>query len=646
MRGAIIYPTTMSSSNQTATTITDNPPPREARHEMCTKYQQIAQGKLARLIVLKTILPSAVLMWYLTKSWLVVSLVSPFLMAFLVLIQSAFGLTLFRIIHGTPPIPTTPRHGVVVVNPQDHNKTPPSADKKQGQDSEEDITDGILYDLPYQSVFREAQHKSLLKDAQKQKPLRLLMVGDSLAIGVGQGKWPTPVMPETIAKTMSKNLGGRAVYWTCHGQTGASIGWVIRELDRGIEYLSRQNSLSRSTSCASEASSDDESTLLAGSSSLDSQQTAQFTPCSGLVGGGDIQALAGWRARLMQHRERFDPHLNGFYDIVVVLTGPNDAKSATLPFMLTGEDGELRKQAQQRGGGFGGDLQLLLETLGKKMQVRLNRLRKSVEAAAESVRDRMETSMERIAPGSMTHLQQYGPTQQNGSTGKIETEPQPWPQPSPQPSPRTDRHHHDHRAQHHRERAKHGHPLVVFPGLPNAALPVFQNIPICWYGGPPISFYGSTAVDILDAHKRDVACSFPEDIVFVRAPNRELATEYMELKGMYFEKRQMEEVVLSVRDISDEESEEREQVLKSYYEKRGHSAYHFSPFRTIRRLLGVPIDPYYKCCAVDGVHANEVGYDFWGRYLGHAIYQAWKERECRAHAPTEKGGASENKKRS
>jgi hypothetical protein len=52
------------------------------------------------------------------------------------------------------------------------------------------------------------------------KPLRLLVVGDSLAAGVGISKSGIPVLPESIARALSKAFGGRAVYWTCVGTPG------------------------------------------------------------------------------------------------------------------------------------------------------------------------------------------------------------------------------------------------------------------------------------------------------------------------------------------------------------------------------------------------------------------------------------------
>lgn len=51
-----------------------------------------------------------------------------------------------------------------------------------------------------------------------QQPLRILVVGDSLAAGVGISKSGIPVLPESIARALSRAYGGRAVVWTCMGE--------------------------------------------------------------------------------------------------------------------------------------------------------------------------------------------------------------------------------------------------------------------------------------------------------------------------------------------------------------------------------------------------------------------------------------------
>lgn len=63
-----------------------------------------------------------------------------------------------------------------------------------------------------------------------EEPLRLLVVGDSLAAGVGMSKSGTPVLPESIARGLSKAYGGRPVYWTCVGTPGVSASQIVQDI--------------------------------------------------------------------------------------------------------------------------------------------------------------------------------------------------------------------------------------------------------------------------------------------------------------------------------------------------------------------------------------------------------------------------------
>lgn len=95
------------------------------------------------------------------------------------IIQGSFMLNEFRVNHGHAPRPAMPARGVAVA-----------------------VNTGTRPVL------------------NTEKPLRLLVVGDSLAAGVGISKSGTPVLPESIARSLSKASGGRAVYWTCVGTPG------------------------------------------------------------------------------------------------------------------------------------------------------------------------------------------------------------------------------------------------------------------------------------------------------------------------------------------------------------------------------------------------------------------------------------------
>lgn len=116
------------------------------------------------------------------------------LLTFLVLfviavLQASAAVIRYRRNFGDAPLPILPSHGVVVA-------------KDKG-------------DTSLETTIRPDDES-----------LRLLLVGDSLACGVGQSVRVTPVMPEVISRELSRATG-KAVYWTCHGESGASAGWYV-----------------------------------------------------------------------------------------------------------------------------------------------------------------------------------------------------------------------------------------------------------------------------------------------------------------------------------------------------------------------------------------------------------------------------------
>jgi len=102
------------------------------------------------------------------------------------ILQGSFLLSDYRINYKDAPRPITPCHGALCHGDQQIQST--------------------------------ERGRTLLTTADN--PLRLLVVGDSLAAGVGVSDNGLPVLPESIAKALSKALDGRVVCWTCVGTPG------------------------------------------------------------------------------------------------------------------------------------------------------------------------------------------------------------------------------------------------------------------------------------------------------------------------------------------------------------------------------------------------------------------------------------------
>lgn len=632
-----------------------------------------------------------------------------FLAPVLAIVQGSLGILQFRVRFGRAPVPVTPSHGVVYAeDPPRSAKTGTSRRNRENRRDEAAATvterDRLLSHRAgtARSAVADASSAKLsstksIDDARKLPPVRLLVIGDSLAIGVGQRHSAFPVLPSAIARTLSRKLG-RVVYWTCHGAPGASTGWIVRELERGVASSSSPHShssaLSPATPTATSCSLAPEAVVVDWkkrdpASSPPRNQTASCS-AEGLmsrqssissevsdeeISNDDPHEAGPWRDRLAAHRRRFNPDLLGPYDIVIVLTGSNDLKSAFFPFLLTGEDAEFRRQAQMRGGSYSKELTRLVETLYDKMKVQIQHFRESiqtgvdqvrtqveaatesvrerVEQATESVRERMEETMERImipkGKGSKSSLEQlvFPSSSRSGcprshkgeedmsalksglDTRNLEASSTTSTDDSAQGGDNSDdeecesldgsRRENDDGFESGSAGAEHedcdddeasvqrGHsrnfPLVVLPGMPSRALPIFGTVPLRWLACP--------IVDIMDRHKHDLQADLhPGQVLFVPAPGLEDVREYEHRRGRYWEEKSDENLVLNVHDPP------RDPVVHSALERSMQDFYGSHRSWTWRPQSGL--------FAEDQIHPNDRGYDFWGRYIGHAIYRDWQ----------------------
>jgi lysophospholipase L1-like esterase len=137
------------------------------------------------------------------------------------LLQGTILLNEYRVRHSDAPIPVMPARGVAVAIDDDEDG------KKQHQPSM-----GRLAEASWKlrrSLMSSSSSSS--SQQQDQPPLRLLVVGDSLAAGVGMSKSGVPILPESIARALSKALNGRAVYWTCVGTPGVAARQLVEDIN-------------------------------------------------------------------------------------------------------------------------------------------------------------------------------------------------------------------------------------------------------------------------------------------------------------------------------------------------------------------------------------------------------------------------------
>ena len=417
-----------------------------------------------------------------------------------------------------------------------------------------DYADAPLPRIPCHGVVIAGE--SLPSDDES---LRLLVIGDSLAVGVGQSVSCTPVMPEAAASQISKATG-KAVYWTCFGETGASTPWIIRMIEQA-----------------------------------NTQTYQEFNvPKEPRHGYSDFQAegdlpsseIEDWKKRLYTYRQSFrelyfDPDSWGPFDIVVLVTGTNDLKAAIFPFLLDEEDKELRRQIKASKGGLVEDVGLFIETLRRKMD---RGLQSTFDKFLESAEELSQTlhEMELFFASNSTDAQQSHSTDSPATPAKESAVEQ----------------------ADDRENLPSISPLFVLPGSPIRLVPAFRTAPLQWFAVP--------IFDFMDNKKRDFASSNPCDILFVEDPSLKDAIDYESQRGRLWNDKHQEKIVLKVKDVSSRECGNIESEMKTYYESK-HKLYDTVHSNT--PLSEWPGIPGTKIFSVDGIHPNEAGYDMYGKRL-------------------------------
>ena len=106
------------------------------------------------------------------------------------------------------------------------------------------------------------------------------------------------------------------------------------------------------TECASSEGSDDGDGLFRDGDRGDGGDATVADGCSGAgLGTGNDAKLTEWRDRLSRHSNRLRTEVFADFDVACVMTGFNDIKGATLPFLLRGDEVAFPREARERGGG-------------------------------------------------------------------------------------------------------------------------------------------------------------------------------------------------------------------------------------------------------------------------------------------------------
>jgi hypothetical protein len=256
------------------------------------------------------------------------------------------------------PIPFAPVHGVAVVRNMannDHNNITGIVNNDKSQNILGEKSDS---DQNYQFNSYSETNRADLQRSQQLAPIRILVIGDSIARGVGICETCYPIFPETIATILSKTNGGRPVYWTAHGQPGATTKWIADE----IEQVSiRRDNYFEEDSISPHLS-------LRGFYDLSSGSDINVD------GENDRDHLKSidqsmWIEKLQYHQRLYETNPFSGYDIIIPFAGVNDIKRALVPFLCEDDSNSFKsgneksdvKRTKPIEKGFAGDIQRMLD---------------------------------------------------------------------------------------------------------------------------------------------------------------------------------------------------------------------------------------------------------------------------------------------
>eukprot|EP00547_Thalassionema_nitzschioides_P017907 CAMPEP_0194242546 /NCGR_PEP_ID=MMETSP0158-20130606/8051_1 /TAXON_ID=33649 /ORGANISM="Thalassionema nitzschioides, Strain L26-B" /LENGTH=503 /DNA_ID=CAMNT_0038977657 /DNA_START=232 /DNA_END=1743 /DNA_ORIENTATION=- len=485
--------------------------------------------------------------------------------------QGAALLQDFRNNHLHAPVPLSPSRGIVVMK----------------------STDSRANSIENKISLASRHISSISESSEENRPLRLLVIGDSLAVGVGVMKQSTPILPESIAKSLSQAHGGRAVSWTCVGTPGASSSRIVKDI-LSFKEDSKNGLMERKFKEWKATKQKAEEWLY-----RRQRQEASFKTSEEELQISAAKKIKKWWRRVLHDARSFHRHviqkndalsetveekqvakrcnsnetlaLANEYDIAVVLTGLNDLKEVWLPFMMN------RTFTSDRDGASIKDKLLkVLHALKQRMNLDLPN-----DSCATSKEDERGNVYNSLAKKPFNHRG----------------------------------------------------PIVVFPAIPAAPThPLVQ----CW----PLSWFTVPLLRAVDNHKRLIAERFPNSVLYVEQPSTSSVEDMEAGRGPIFDKRKAEEVLLSLTDATKKAKEKVEKLMQQHYErwtKDNSHGYSKSTLDSLDHHYEGCVDPYNltinvskqrnakesgvgsTLLSLDKVHPNDEGYDFWGRHIAAAI---------------------------
>jgi len=475
---------------------------------------------------------------------------------------------------------------------------------------------------PYQHSNQQKQHQNPIlhqhQSSQSKLPIRLLIIGDSLARGVGQTKYCNPILPQSLALDLSKYLQGAPVYWTTMAEPGASTKWMRHQVlvrsksnssgnssgsndgisgnssngdndnnknsneeEKGKEYTIQGFHDLHSSSRVSVTTSS--STSTSSSSTTSSDDTTTTTSSS-----NDLKLK--WIEKFEYHQKLYQYHPFQNYDIILVMAGLNDIKRILVPFMFhddqeenvlgkggKGKKGESEEEKNPNGRneqGFAADMKGLIQLLNNQ----------HYNQQQQQMQQQIQQQCHDTTPSSSSSSSTTICTNNNKSNAQQQTQTQP--------------------------------PMIVFPRFPTKENPVKMNKLL-----NSIAIYLSGLIDDI---KQRIANQY-SNVISPKNSSVETAVLYLQQQHMKREQRRQQK---RVEEEEEEDFINNEEFLinliDSDYETCSNLEYKMKEFYSKRNASDFCIDtPTSSLFAPDGLHPNDSGYDYFGKLLAEDIIKEW-----------------------
>lgn len=505
-------------------------------------------------------------------------------------------------------------------------------------------------------------------------PLRLLVIGDSLAAGVGTAQSGSPALPHSLAHALSRPLGGLPVYWTCVG----TPGWSATEVAQGIHNLpnlptpivrrlvdwqaSRKRAARHRLETATDRAQHWYHTLGTPVSNAEKEEPSPPLDPS-------TSAIA---ARVRQRVQRAQRGVQRDWSNFLRIFGPPATKgdnadleepvSRIPPATEIEEEHDESSVERSR---VSGHNQQHIER-GVRGLVRRNRLDPSFvnqydvavvltglndlkdawlpwTVSAQRARTRAEAQrldgssggigdeLLRIvrtlkatvlAPleGSVAAANAEVPTTPSPAASvpqePLELEREVAPVPPRMERPRTG-------------------PLIVFPALPMEPIELNHRAPLSWFVAP--------LVRAMDLNKQILAERYPDLVLFVPSPQSTVFSDAEARRGPLWDSFQKEAVLLSLTDLVHTVHDRLDELWHRPYRPgwalestdAGLVAGDAVASASLYTLQGDDVVlvpnrsparrwPGASMVSPDGIHPNDQGYDLWGKFIAGAIVEHWE----------------------